>query len=182
MRMRTYLSALTLAVAAGLSTACGGDAGETAKGATSASAGAASGTASSAPASGAASGGASSSAGANTGAKADTERICKNVVAAFEAEKMQLVELILKLATEQDKAVQAKAKADAVALVQRLKAVVDKETATAADPKVTAALQKLVTTLGGMLTPEGVADPDFDKKMDAVVSEAATYCPALKDA
>ena len=42
-----------------------------------------------------------------------------------------------------------------------------------------AALQELVATLGRMYTPESVADPDFEKKMDEAVAAAATYCPGL---
>jgi hypothetical protein len=158
------MSALTLACVVGLSAACGGAANETAKGATSASAAAATSSAAASP---------------SVDVKADTDRICKNVIAAFEKEKLLLLEVVLKLATEEDKAAQAKAKADAAALVERLKAAVDKETANAADPKVKAALQALIVTLGKMLTPEAMADADFEKKLDAAMAEAATYCPGL---
>lgn len=46
---------------------------------------------------------------------------------------------------------------EAAALVARLKTVVDKETANAADPKVTTALQALIATLAKAATPEGLA-------------------------
>lgn len=111
--------------------------------------------------------------------KADTERICTAVVAAFDKEKVPLLEVLINLPAEDDPAARAKAKTDAAALVGRLKAVVDRETANAADPKVKAALQGLVTTMGQILTPEAVADPDFEKKMDAAVAAAATHCPGL---
>ena len=164
MRMRRIMSALTLAFVAGLSAACGGDADETAKSATSASAGAATSGAAASP---------------SVDVQADTDRVCKNVVAAFESEKLQLFEVLLKVGTAEDKAAQDKAKTDAAALFARLKAVVDKETATAADPKVKAALQALMVTLGKMVTPEALDDPDFEKQMDAAMAEAATYCPGL---
>ncbi|MFF5233241.1 hypothetical protein [Dactylosporangium sp. NPDC000521] len=157
------MSALTLAFATGLSAACGSGADETAKSAAPASTGAAT-TAAASP---------------SVDVKADTERICKNVIAAFDKEKMQLVELLVKLATEEDKAAQDKAKADAAALIERLRTVVDKETANAADPKVKTALQALVVTFGKMLTPEAMADPDLEKKMDAAMAEASAYCPGL---
>ncbi|MET7419693.1 hypothetical protein [Dactylosporangium sp. NPDC005555] len=179
MRMRRMMSALVLAFAAGLSAACGTDADDTAKSAAPASGTAAPSAAASGAASGATGGATSAAASSPVGAKADTERICKNVIAAFEAEKMQLLEVLLKMATAEDQATKDKAKADAAALVGRLKTVVDKETATAADPKAKAALQALVATLGKMLTPEGVADPDFEKKLDAATAEASTYCPGL---
>jgi hypothetical protein len=158
MHLRRIMSALVLAFAAGLSAACG-DADEAAKTAASASA--------------------SGSASPSVDVKADTERICTNVVAAFNNEKLQLLGLLLTIATEDDKAAQDKARADAAALVQRLKAAVDKETANAADPKVKTALQALMVTLGTITAPEVASDPDFDKKLDAAVAEAATYCPGL---
>jgi hypothetical protein len=164
MHVRRIMSALVIACAAGLSAACGGDpagdsAGAAATGATSASA---------AP-----------TASPSADVKADTERVCTNVVAAFDKEKMALVEVLLKLATEESKADQDKARADATALVGRLKAAVDKETANAADPEVKAALQELMATLGRLLTPEGIADPDFETKMDAAMAKAAAHCPGL---
>jgi hypothetical protein len=164
MHVRRVMSALILAFAAALSGACGGDADETAKSATSASAGATTSGAAASP---------------SADVKADTDRICKNVVAAFQNEKIPLLEAMLKLATEEDKAAQAKARADAAAVIERLKIVVDKETANAADPKVKAALQQLIVTLGKMITPESLGDPDFEKKMDAAMAEASTYCPGL---
>ena len=166
MQIRRVMSALILAFAAGLSAACGGDADDTAKNATPASSGGATSGATASP---------------SVDVKADTERICKSVVATFNNEKIQLLELLLKVHMEDDKAVQDKARADAAALVGRIKAVVDKETANAADPKVKAALQELVVTLGRMFTPESMTDPDFETKMDTAVATAATYCPGLDD-
>lgn len=160
MNMRRIMSALVLAFAAGLSAACGADADEAANGPTSTSTGAA-------------------AASPSVDVKADTERICKNVVAAFDNDKIKWVEVLLKLATEDDPAARDQAKADGVALVGRFKTVVDKETANAADPKVKAALQNLVSTMGTMLTPEAAADPEFETKLDAAIAEAGTYCPAL---
>jgi hypothetical protein len=161
MYMRRVMPALILAFAAGLSAACGGDTDETAKGAASAGAGA--------------------SASPSVDVKADTDRICTNVVAAFNNEKIQLLELLLKVVTEDDKAAQDKARADAAVVVGRIKAVVDKETANAADPKVKAALQQLVATLNTVFAPESVDDPDFETKMDTAIAEASTYCPGFKD-
>jgi hypothetical protein len=161
MRMRRIMSALILAFAVGLSAACGGDADEKA------------------PAGAGAPTGASASASPSVDVKADTERICKTVVAAFDAEKMQILELLLKVHSEDDQAARAKAVTDGAALVQRLKTVVDKETANAADPKVRTALQELIATLGRMLAPESMDDPDFETKMDAAVAAAAAYCPGL---
>jgi hypothetical protein len=162
MQVRRIMSALVLAFAAGLSGACAGDADKTSNDA--AAAGPASSPAAASP---------------SVDVKADTERICTNVVAAFDKEKVPLVEVVFTLAAEDDPAVRAQATADATALVGRLKAVVDKETANAADPKVKADLQTLVTTMARLLTPEAVADPDFDKKMDAALAAAAAHCPAL---
>ncbi|GIJ72217.1 hypothetical protein [Virgisporangium ochraceum] len=162
MHLRRVMSALVLAFAAGLSAAaCAGEADE--------------------PSGGAAPAGPASSAAASPSVdvKADTERICAAVVAAFNKEKLTLLEVAINLAAEDDPAVRAKAKADAAALVARLKVVVDKETATAADPKVKAALQGLISTMGQLLTPEAVDDPDFETKMDAAMNGAAAHCPAL---
>jgi hypothetical protein len=164
MRIRGIIPALILALAAGLTAACTGDADEAATRPESAASGTATSGAAASP---------------SVDVKADTDRICKNVVAAFNNEKLLLLEVLLKLATEEDKAAQDKAKADAAALVGRLKAVVEKETANAADPKVKAALQKLIVTIGQILTPEAMADPDYETKMDAAMAEAATYCPGL---
>lgn len=166
MRMRRIMSALTLAFAAGLSAACGDDGSETAKSAAPATSGAAATSAAASP---------------SVDVKADTERICNAVAVAFQSEKMQLLKVLITLASEDDKATRDAAVADATAIIGRLKAVVDKETATAADPKVKVALQGLIATLTNMLTAEALADPDYEKKMDTAMDAAAAYCPILKE-
>ncbi|WP_432830075.1 hypothetical protein [Dactylosporangium sp. CA-092794] len=166
---------MSLSAVTALSAACGS--GAEAGGAASASGGATSATAgapSSAPA--------STAPGGAGDAKANTEQVCKAIVDALEPEKAALANVVVELLTANeggDQAAKTKAKADADALVGRVTKAVNTESVKASDPKFKAALDKLVANFAKLLTPEGVADPEFDKKIDAATADAAAFCPAL---
>jgi hypothetical protein len=178
MRVRRLWLVLALAAAAGLSAACGSDAGSGAKAGSTASAGGAPAGSSAAPST--AGGGASGTPGA--AGKASTEEVCKAVVAALDKEKLEIAAVALEMATAEagDQAAKTKAQEKANALIARLTKAVNAETAKAADPKVKAALDGFVANVAKILTPQGVADPDFESKFAKAADEAAAYCPALK--
>jgi hypothetical protein len=192
MLVRRLLLVLTLSAVAGLSAACGSDDPGNAKGAAPAASGA-TGAAGSGAASTGAGGGSSGAAGGNASSgtsggggagTSNTEQVCKAVVAALDAEKMNLAQVVVELTTanmQGDQAAKNKAKADADALIARLTKAVNAETAKATDPKARAAIDGFVAAVAKLLTVEGVTDPDFDNKLDKAGEEATKYCPALKE-
>jgi hypothetical protein len=161
MQLRRIILALTLSATVGLTAACGDDAKDTA--------GAASAT--------------SAAASPSVDLKANTEAVCKAVVAAYDKEKPELATVLGELLTavaKEDKAAESAAKAKGEVIFGRLAKAVEAEVAKAADPQVKAALQTFVTTWAKTLTGNNLDDPAFEAEMDKAAAEAEKYCPALK--
>ncbi|GAA3244359.1 hypothetical protein ACFO1B_32045 [Dactylosporangium siamense] len=186
MQFRRIVLALALCTAVGLTAACGQDSGSTPQGAATASSGAtgSGGSSGAGGSSGGSSGGASGAASQPAGAKGNTEAACKNIVAAYDKEKVELVGVISELAAaslKEDKAAVAAAEAKGKVILDRLAKAVEPEIAKVADPQAKAALQQFVATFGKMLSGTTFADEAFEAEMEKATTEAAKYCPALAD-
>ncbi|MEV0130598.1 hypothetical protein AB0H83_19310 [Dactylosporangium sp. NPDC050688] len=165
MQLRRILLALALSTTVALTAACGDDP---------------AGTSASATAS-AASAGSSASGTAPAGA-ANTDAVCKGVVAAYDKEKAELLGALgelLAAGAKDDKAGVAAAKAKGQVVIDRLAKAVDAELAKATDPAAKAALQKFVASFAKVLQGDNLDDPTFEAEMDKATAEAAKYCPAL---
>ncbi|GAB3840334.1 hypothetical protein ACFPIJ_33835 [Dactylosporangium cerinum] len=189
MQFRRILMALALCTTVGLTAACGQDSGSATQGAAPASSGAGAGGSSSA---GGSSGGASTGVGGGAGAaasspvgvKANTEAACKNIVAAYDKEKVELVGVISELGAaslKEDKAAMAAAEAKGKVILDRLAKALAPELAKITDPQAKAALQQFVATFGKMLTGTNFADEAFEAEMEKATTAAAKYCPALAE-
>ncbi|MEV8515071.1 hypothetical protein [Dactylosporangium sp. NPDC051484] len=123
--------------------------------------------------------------GSPGGGRASTEEVCKAVLAIFENEKLEVLNVAFELMTaekDNDQAAMAKAREHADALNARLAKAVNAETEKAADPKLRAAIDGFVAVVAKLLTSQAVLDdPDIEKKLDEAANEAAAYCPALKN-
>ncbi|GGM37189.1 hypothetical protein ACFFX1_36670 [Dactylosporangium sucinum] len=164
MQLRRILLALAVSTTLGLATGCAQDSGDASQGA--------------APA-------ASSAAPSPTvDLKADTEAVCKAVVAAYEAEKMEFLNALAEMLTaslDGDQAALDKARSKGQAIVDRITKAVNPEIAKAADPKAKAALEQFVATVAKMMTAESLEDPEFEAALDKAIADAGVYCPALKE-
>jgi len=165
MQLRRIILALALSATVGLTAACADDAKDTAAGA--------------APTSGSAT---SAAASPSVDVKANTEAVCKAVVAAYDKEKEALItvlsELVSATAKEDTAAVNA-AKAKGEVVFARLAKAVNAELVNAADPQAKAALEKFVATFAKTLAANNLDDPAFEAEMDKAAAEAEKYCPAL---
>jgi hypothetical protein len=183
MRFRRILLALALSTTVGLTAACGQDSGSTTQGAAPASSGAGASSGGSSGAGGS-SGGASAAGSAPADVKANTEAACKNIVAAYDKEKAELVGVIGELAAaslKEDKAAMATAEAKGKVILDRLAKAIEPELAKVADPQAKAALRQFVATFGKMLQGTSFADEAFEAEMEKATTEAAKYCPALAE-
>jgi hypothetical protein len=181
MQLRRIILTLALSTTVALTTACGSDSDKTPQGATptgstTTSAGAPGG-ASGAPTSGAA--------GTPAGdVKANTEAVCKGVVAAYDKEKEALTaalgELLMASAKE-DKAAEAAAKAKGQVVLDRLSKAINAELVKAQDPGAKAALETFVATFAKVLQGNNLSDDAFSAEMDKATAAASKYCPALAE-
>ncbi|MET7421176.1 hypothetical protein [Dactylosporangium sp. NPDC005555] len=114
--------------------------------------------------------------------KANTEAVCKGLVAVYEAEKTEIVTVLSTLVSaglKGDKAATADAKAKGEVVLARVKKAADAELAKAADPAAKAALETYVTTFAKQFTVEALDDAALEAEMDKATAEAVKYCPAL---
>ncbi|MEV4510116.1 hypothetical protein AB0K00_14270 [Dactylosporangium sp. NPDC049525] len=136
---------------------------------------------------GAAAGGAATNAAAAPSAtvdvKANTEAVCKAVVAAYKAEEGQLLPLgsaMAKAALSHDQQQIAKVKADAEVVLSRLDRVIDAELAKAADTAAKAAIKQYSVVYADTWRADSFATIDPIDEMDKANAAVKPYCPALK--
>ena len=179
MQLRRILLGLALSTTVALTAACGDDPAGTA---TSAGASATAGTTTTTTTTTTTAAAGTASAGATPGGAANTEAVCKAVVAAYDKEKAELVGALgelLAAGAKDDKAGIAAAKAKGQVVITRLTKAVDAELAKATDPAAKAALQQFVASFAKVLQGENLDDPSFQSELDKATAEAAKYCPAL---
>jgi hypothetical protein len=160
-RLQRILLTLAVATAVSLSSACAQESDSTAGAATTTSAAAPSPT---------------------VDLKANTEAVCKAVMAAYDAEKAELANVLGELISagvEEDKTAIAAAEAKGQALMGRLTKAVSAETAKAVDPAAKAAFDSFMTTFAKSLTIKGLDDAAVEAEMDKASAEVEKYCPAL---
>ncbi|MFF5225846.1 hypothetical protein [Dactylosporangium sp. NPDC000521] len=180
MQLRRAILALALSTAVALTAACSSEEPSPAgQGSTAAAASAAAGSA------------AAGSTGATTAAaapsqsvdlKANTEAVCKGVVAAYDKEKEAVVTVLTELLTaaaKDDAAAMATAKSKGKVVFDRLTASVNAELDKAADPQAKAALQNFVKAFSKVLESDNLESDAFQAEMDKAAAEATKYCPAL---
>ncbi|MET7419917.1 hypothetical protein [Dactylosporangium sp. NPDC005555] len=170
MQLRRIILALSAVVA--LTAACSSDPGSTSAAGSSAPSAVAS-----APAAGA-----SAAASQPADVKANTEAVCKAVIAAYDKEKEELTAIlgeVIMASVKEDKAALATAKAKGQVVIDRLDTAVDAELAKAADPQAKAALRNFVTAFSKILAADNFANSDFEATLDKATTEATKYCPAL---
>ncbi|MEV4514408.1 hypothetical protein AB0K00_36285 [Dactylosporangium sp. NPDC049525] len=169
MQLRRIILALALTTTVGLTGACAEETDGAAKGSTaSATAGGTSAAAAASP---------------SVDAKANTEAVCKGVVAAYDKEKEAITTVLTELLTagvKDDKAGVAAAKAKGEVVLARLTKAVNVELEKAADPAAKAAIENFVASFSKFLSSmDGVDDPALEAELDKASAEAAKYCPAL---
>ncbi|MGI5183087.1 hypothetical protein ACQEVZ_43205 [Dactylosporangium sp. CA-152071] len=114
--------------------------------------------------------------------KANTEAVCKAVVAAYDKEKEAVVAVLTELLTaaaKDDKAAMATAKSKGKVVFDRLSASVNAELEQAADLQARLALRNFVNAFSKVLESDNLASDAFQTEMDKATAEATKYCPAL---
>ncbi|MEV4138468.1 hypothetical protein AB0J72_40640 [Dactylosporangium sp. NPDC049742] len=115
--------------------------------------------------------------------KANTEAVCKGVVAAYDKEKEAVVAVLTELLTaaaKDDTAAMATAKSKGKVVFDRLSASVNTELEKAADPQAKAALQNFVKAFSKVLESDSLESDAFQTEMEKATAEATKYCPALE--
>jgi hypothetical protein len=160
-RFQRFLLALALSTTMGLAAGCAGESDGTTAGAA----------------------GAAGAPSPSIDLKADTETVCKAIVAIYKEDLLEITGkgfAVIIAIEEQDKAAEAEARAALEAIFQRVTPAVDAALAKAADPAAKAALQRFAATMAKLfLAPEKLDDPALDAEMTKAEAEAMQYCPAL---